>query len=147
MLKCSASLQRTSEKLLHRESTSPAVLCLSYSLPFDPLPSLLVGMHSVLLPSQRAPPDGTAHQRIAKHGGNLTQPKSAGVRSAPPRRIQTHQCPESPVSQQCTTGPDNQPSKSAMNVVQLQNWTAASQTSKSKPVLQVGRGNPWPIKT
>ena len=58
MLKCPASLQQMNEKLLDRESTSPAVLCLSYLLLFDPLPSLLVRMHSVLLPSQGAPPDG-----------------------------------------------------------------------------------------
>ena len=65
MLKFSASLQRMSEKLLHRESTLPAVLCLSYPLPFDPLPSLLVGMHSVLFPSQGAPPDGNGPLRAS----------------------------------------------------------------------------------
>ena len=81
----------------------------------------------------------TTHMRIAKPASSLRaflaaapstvtkavpvqlHPKSAGVRSAPPRRIHTHQCPESPVSKQCKTGPDNQPSKSAMKVAQLQN--------------------------
>ena len=40
MLKCSASLQRMSEKLLHRESMSPAVLCLSFLPTFRPTPKL-----------------------------------------------------------------------------------------------------------
>ena len=34
--------------------------------------------------------------------------------------VYTHQCPESPVSYQCKSGPGNQPSKSAVKVAQLQ---------------------------